>query len=65
MAHIIKGCQCKGNIEVIPFREDDGESQNYGKMIVSHGVCQSCLRTICLPPEEYYHFILVNCEGKQ
>ena len=37
-------CSCGGNIEIITYREDDEDSQNYNKICVSHGVCLNCLK---------------------
>lgn len=37
-------CSCGGNIEIITYREEDEESQNYNRICVSHGICDECLK---------------------
>lgn len=42
-------CKCGGSVELITFEEN-------GEILVSHGVCSSCLRGIVLPQEPIVNF---------
>lgn len=55
---ILKGIECRScgseRIAVIPFRED-------GTVVVSHGECTECFKSITLPQEEFRSFVAEFC----
>jgi hypothetical protein len=61
MEYKLSDCShCGGNVIVIPCLIED----KYGRKVkaVSHGTCDSCLRDVVLPTEEFAGFVMQHCE---
>jgi hypothetical protein len=50
-----EACDCGGQVIIVAGHDDDGN------LIVSHGVCDYCLKNVILPSRDYRQFVQSNC----